>query len=120
MPAEAGKLSYARIWRGPLRDGATLQHMRVSGIFRFLGNETQKMAEAVTGDLVALGLRSGWYIVIPIRDVRIRARFDLGPTLFACFLRRFATCLGNFVMSAALCLRQIRSLSIVARLSRGI
>jgi elongation factor G len=56
---QAGKLSYARIWRGPLRDGATVQHMRVSGIFRFPGNETQKMAEAVTGDLVALGRLEG-------------------------------------------------------------
>jgi elongation factor G len=52
---QAGKLSYARIWRGPLRDGATVHHTRVGGIFRFPGNETQKMTEAVTGDIVALG-----------------------------------------------------------------
>jgi elongation factor G len=56
---QAGKLSYARIWRGPLRDGMTVQHMRVSGIFRFPGKETQKMAEAGTGDLVALGRLDG-------------------------------------------------------------
>jgi elongation factor G len=55
----AGKLSYARIWRGPLRDGTTVQHVRVSGIFRFLGKETLKIAEAVTGDLVALGRLDG-------------------------------------------------------------
>ena len=52
---QAGKLSYARIWRGPLRDGVTVDHMRVGGIFRFPGNETQKMTEAVTGDIMALG-----------------------------------------------------------------
>jgi elongation factor G len=56
---QAGKLSYARIWRGPLRDGATVQHMRIGGILRFPGNETQKMAEALTGDLVALGRLDG-------------------------------------------------------------
>ena len=56
---QAGKLSYARIWRGPLRDGATVQHMRISGIFRFPGNETRKMAEAVTGEVVALGRLDG-------------------------------------------------------------
>jgi hypothetical protein len=38
-------------------------------------------------------------------------------TLFECFLRRVATCLGNFV-SAGLCL--IKSLSILACLSRGL
>ena len=56
---QAGKLSYARVWRGPLRDGATLRQMRVGGIFRFPGNETQKMAEAATGELVALGRLEG-------------------------------------------------------------
>ena len=56
---QAGKLSYARIWRGPLRDGATVQTVRVSGISCFPGNETQKIAEAVTGDLVVLGRLDG-------------------------------------------------------------
>ncbi len=48
---------------------------------------------------------------MPIRDVRVRARFDL---------RDLATCLGNFVVSAALCSSKISSLSIVACLSRGL
>src|SRR5271154_3494890 len=47
---------------------------------------------------IALGSRSGWYIVIPIRDVRVRERFDLVVTLFECFLRRAATCLRIFVI----------------------
>jgi hypothetical protein len=69
---------------------------------------------------VALGLRSGWYIVIPIRDVRVRARFDFVATLFECFLSRVATCLGNFVVSAALWSSQVRSLPIFAHLSRSL
>lgn len=52
---QAGKLSYARIWRGPLRDGTSLNAMRIGGILRFPGNDSQKIAEAATGDLVALG-----------------------------------------------------------------
>jgi hypothetical protein len=69
---------------------------------------------------MALGLRSGWYIVIPIRDVRVRARFDLVATPFECFLRRAATCLGNFVVPAGLFARQISSPPIAAYLLRGL
>lgn len=56
---QAGKLSYGRIWRGPLRDGASFGGVRVGGILRTLGNETQKIAEAGTGDLVGLGRLDG-------------------------------------------------------------
>jgi elongation factor G len=56
---QTGKLSYARIWRGPLRDGATVNNMRVGGVSRFPGNDTQKMTEAVTGEIVALGRLDG-------------------------------------------------------------
>lgn len=56
---QSGKLSFARIWRGPLRDGANINNMRVGGILRFPGNDTQKLVEAVTGDLVALGRLDG-------------------------------------------------------------
>jgi hypothetical protein len=65
---------------------------------------------------IVLDSRSGWYIVIPIRDVRVRTRFDLVATLFECFLRRVATCLGNFVLPAGLRVRRLSSLSIVAYL----
>lgn len=69
---------------------------------------------------LALGLRSGSYIVIPISDVLVRAPFDLVATLFDCFLRRVATCLGNLVVLADLRLGRIISLSIVAHFSRGL
>ena len=51
----AGKLSFARVWRGTIRDGATLEAGRIGGILRFPGNEPEKVAEAGEGDLVALG-----------------------------------------------------------------
>ena len=55
----AGRLSFARIWRGPLRDGSTLDSHRIGGIHRFPGGEAQKVANAETGDLVALGRIDG-------------------------------------------------------------
>jgi elongation factor G len=50
-----GKLSYARIWRGQLKDGVTLAGSRLGGIYRMPGGEATKSAEAHMGELVALG-----------------------------------------------------------------
>ena len=50
-----GKLSVARVWRGRVVDGMTLGDERVSGLFRLLGRQTDKLAEAVAGDVVGLG-----------------------------------------------------------------
>lgn len=56
---QAGKLAYARVWRGPLSDGAAAGHMRVGGIFTFAGNDTQKLPRADAGEVVALGRLDG-------------------------------------------------------------
>ncbi|MCI0465611.1 MAG: GTP-binding protein, partial [Beijerinckiaceae bacterium] len=52
---QAGKLSFGRIWRGPLRDGATFDGVRVGGIHRYSGSEPVRAPDADTGELVALG-----------------------------------------------------------------
>ena len=54
-----GKVSWARLWRGPLRDGATLGGARLSGIWRLPGGEPAKVTEAEAGELVALGRLDG-------------------------------------------------------------
>ena len=54
-----GKLSYARIWRGSVKDGATLGGTRLGGIYRMPGGELAKVTEAVEGDVVALGRLDG-------------------------------------------------------------
>lgn len=54
-----GKLSYARIWRGTIKDGATLNGARLGGIYRMPGAEPEKAGEAVCGDIVALGRLDG-------------------------------------------------------------
>lgn len=50
-----GKLSYARIWRGSLKDGATVNGVRIGGVSRFPGGEAQKVPEATMGEIVAFG-----------------------------------------------------------------
>ncbi|HEX4173394.1 MAG TPA: elongation factor G, partial [Acetobacteraceae bacterium] len=54
-----GKLSYARIWRGAIKDGVTLGNTRLGGIYRMPGGELAKVAEASEGDIVALGRLEG-------------------------------------------------------------
>jgi elongation factor G len=50
-----GKLSYARIWRGSLKDGATLNGARIGGLYQMPGGEAAKVAQAQAGEIVALG-----------------------------------------------------------------
>jgi elongation factor G len=54
-----GKLSYARIWRGAIKDGATLGGTRLGGIYRFNAGELVKVPEASEGEVVALGRLDG-------------------------------------------------------------
>lgn len=50
-----GRLSFARIWRGSLKDGAVVNGARIGGISRFPGGEPAKVPEAGAGEVVALG-----------------------------------------------------------------
>ena len=54
-----GKLSYARVWRGSITDGATLDGTRLGGIYHFTNGELTKTPEAKQGDVVALGRLDG-------------------------------------------------------------
>jgi elongation factor G len=54
-----GKLSYARVWGGVIRDGATLGGTRLGGIYRFVNGDLTKVPEAQAGDIVALGRLDG-------------------------------------------------------------
>ena len=54
-----GKLSYARIWRGEIKDGATLGGTRLGGIYHFVNSELSKSPACVAGDIVALGRLDG-------------------------------------------------------------
>src|SRR6185312_2562236 len=54
-----GKLSYARIWRGSIKDGATLGGTRLGGIYHWVGGDLSKVPETSGGDVVALGRLDG-------------------------------------------------------------
>lgn len=51
---QAGKLSLVRIWRGELQDGAVLNGVRIGGIYRLMGNQTQMIQQAQAGEIVAI------------------------------------------------------------------
>ncbi|MEE8352221.1 MAG: elongation factor G [Rhodospirillales bacterium] len=51
----AGKLSFARIWRGEVKDGMTLNGERVSGLHRIMGQKHDKISKADAGEVVGLG-----------------------------------------------------------------
>ena len=54
-----GKLSWARVWRGPVKDGATLDGNRIGGMWRAGNGDMLKITEAATGEIVALGRLDG-------------------------------------------------------------
>jgi len=54
-----GKLSWARVWRGPVKDGATLDGGRIGGMWRATNGEMTKITEAGSGEIVALGRLEG-------------------------------------------------------------
>ncbi len=55
MSAQGGKLSLARIWSGPVRDGETFDAGRIGGIFRLQGAKSEKRDSAGAGEIVAFG-----------------------------------------------------------------
>ena len=54
-----GKLSYARVWRGQLKDGTVLGGSRLGGIYQFNAAEMTKVPETAVGAIVALGRLDG-------------------------------------------------------------
>lgn len=50
-----GKISLARVWRGPIKEGVSLNGERASGLFHMQGMHTNKVSEAQAGEIVALG-----------------------------------------------------------------
>ena len=55
----AGKLSYARVWRGEVREGATFGGQRLAGLYRFENGAPSKTTMAGLGDVVGLGRLDG-------------------------------------------------------------
>jgi elongation factor G len=56
---QAGKLAYGRVWRGLLREGATLNGQRVGSLARIISGDQVRVPEASAGELVAIGRLDG-------------------------------------------------------------
>lgn len=53
--AHTGKLSLARLWRGQIAENAQLGGRRLSGLYRLMGGQIEKLPQAQAGDIVGLG-----------------------------------------------------------------
>ena len=51
----AGKMSFARIWRGTFKDGATIGDSRISGMQKMIAGTSTKVSQAAEGEVVAFG-----------------------------------------------------------------
>jgi len=58
-PGNTGKLSLARVWRGTVTEGMTLNGVRVAGVLRMNGAKQEKVASAGVGEVVALARLEG-------------------------------------------------------------
>ncbi len=54
-----GKLSLARIWRGEVKDGETVNGNRIGGMYHLQGSQNVKIDHAKAGDIVAFGRLEG-------------------------------------------------------------
>src|SRR5260221_6165575 len=55
-PPHSDKLSLARIWRGTISEGNTLNGVRVAGVVRLVGTRQGKVSAANFGEVVGLAL----------------------------------------------------------------
>lgn len=69
----AGKISVARIWKGALKDGATVDGARVSGLVALHGEARTKVDAAQAGDIVGLPRIDALHTSDLIVDGAIRA-----------------------------------------------
>ena len=52
--AHAGKLSFGRVWRGTVKDGATMDGVRIGALYHFVSGDAVRVKEAEAGDVIAL------------------------------------------------------------------
>jgi elongation factor G len=80
---QGGKLSLVRMWSGTLADGATLNGLRVNGLYRLIGQQTQSLTNASAGEIVALGrlegVKTGDTLAVDDRTVELPRARILSP-----------------------------------------
>ncbi|HIK26535.1 MAG: elongation factor G [Oscillatoriaceae bacterium SKW80] len=56
---QGGKLSLVRVWKGQITDGMSLNGVRIGGLYRLMGQQTQPIQVAEAGEIVALSRMEG-------------------------------------------------------------
>jgi elongation factor G len=56
---QGGKLSLVRVWQGEITDGMSLNGVRIGGMYRLLGQQTQSILRASAGEIIALARMEG-------------------------------------------------------------
>ncbi|MDJ0556175.1 MAG: elongation factor G [Microcoleaceae cyanobacterium MO_207.B10] len=56
---QGGKLSLVRVWQGEVTDGMTLNGLRIGGMYKLMGQQTESLQSAKTGEIVALSRMEG-------------------------------------------------------------
>ncbi|MFM7572805.1 MAG: elongation factor G [Snowella sp.] len=56
---QGGRLSLIRIWQGRLKDGDTLNGVRIGGLYRMFGQQQKLLQSASVGEIVAVGRLEG-------------------------------------------------------------
>ncbi|MGL5195853.1 MAG: elongation factor G, partial [Chroococcales cyanobacterium] len=51
---QGGKMSLVRVWKGEITDNMTLNGVRIGGMYRMKGQQTETIQKATEGDIVAL------------------------------------------------------------------
>jgi elongation factor G len=54
-----GKQSLVRVWQGTVKDGISLNEVRVGGVYRLMGQQQSSLGTASAGEIVALGRLEG-------------------------------------------------------------
>ena len=56
---QGGKMSLVRVWKGEITDSMTLNGVRIGGMYRMKGQQTETIQKATEGDIVALSRMEG-------------------------------------------------------------
>jgi elongation factor G len=56
---QGGKMSLVRVWKGEITDSMTLNGVRIGGMYRLKGQQTETLQTAREGDIVALSRMDG-------------------------------------------------------------
>jgi elongation factor G len=89
---QGGKLTYARVFGGPLPDGAEFvspggEHSRAAGLFSVQGSAQKKIAQAADGEVIAIGklehAKAGEFLALGAAPKPVAVSLERRPPVYA-------------------------------------